>query len=397
MLQTIPDHVPASVVREFDFFRQPELLENPHDAVGSVFADLEPRILFTPYNGGHWVVGGYDELLAAFRDVKTFSSTTMQIPTMTEEPKLIPLNLDPPEHTNFRAPLATALRPERVHPLEPEIRTLTRQLIGEIQAAGEGNFVSAISEPLPIYIFLRIVGVPPEKFRQFRDHVKQYLSNPADRSENSARFDEELEQLIRDKIDQPADDLLSTLIGSEIGGRRPTFAELMGYCRLLMLAGLDTVTNAMSFGMRHLAIDQALQKDLRENPERVPLAVEELLRRYSFANLGRICLRDTELHGLQFRKGDRVLLMLAGGGLDPATFPEPETVHIDRQGKAQPAFGFGKHHCVGVHLARLELKVLYQEWLSAIPQFRIKKDTTPHFHAGVVIGIEELQLDWATR
>lgn len=394
MVKTLPAHVPEAVVRDFDYFCQPELLTEPHSTISSLFAGLRPRIIFTPRNGGHWIIAGYRELFAAFRDTDTFSSTSMQIPAMAEEPKLIPLNMDPPEHAIYRAPLAAAFRHERIATLEGQIRSLTRQLIDEIEADGAAEFVSAVAEPLPIYIFLGILGVPREKFRLFRRSVKEYLANPTDRSGTAAQLDQDIAELIEDKRTRPGDDLLSTLMSEKIGDHLLTFEDLMSYCRLLMLAGLDTVTNAMSFGMRRLATDAALQQELRQDRSRIPAAAEELLRRYAIANMGRIVVRDAELLGVQFRKGDRVLFMPAGAGLDPDVYPEPAQVQVERQRKTVPTFGFGRHHCVGSHLARLELKVLYEEWLDRIPSFVLQKGTTPRFHGGVVMGLEQLHLAW---
>jgi len=397
MTQTIPDHVPASVVREFDYFHQPELLENPHEAIKKYFSDLEPRVLFTPSNGGHWVIGGYKELVTAYRDVKTFSSTSMQIPAMADEPKLIPLNLDPPEHAKYRAPIQAALQNDHMLLWEGQIRELARELIDEVRDKGETEFVYSVAEPLPSLILLRILGVRKEKFRQFRESVKAFMTTAEDRSGVAARFNVELEELVKEKRENPGDDMLSSLVRMEIDGNPVDHDTLIAYVRLLLLAGLDTVTNAMCFGMRHLAGDPALQQELRQDPSRIPQAAEELLRRYSIASLGRIVVQDKELFGLQFRKGDRVLFMLAGAGLDTAAYEDPETVDIDREGTAQPSFGFGRHHCLGVHLARLELKVLYEEWLSALPPFWIKEGTQPHFHGGLVLGVENLQLEWGAK
>jgi cytochrome P450 len=397
MLKTIPDHVPASVVREFDYFHQPELLKNPHDAVEKVFADLDPRILFTPSNGGHWIIGGYKELVAAFRDAKTFSSTSMQIPEMADEVKLIPLNLDPPDHAKYRAPIQAALQNENMLLMEGQIRELARELIDDVRDKGETEFVYNIGEPLPSLILLRILGVRKEKFRGFRESVKAFMTTAEDRPAVAARFDVELEELVKEKQENPGDDLVSALVRTEIDGKPVDHETLIAYVRLLLLAGLDTVTNAMCFGMRHLAGDHALQEELRQDPSRIPRAAEELLRRYSIASLGRIVAQDAEFFGLQFRKGDRVLLMVPGGGIDPSAYDDPETVDIDRSGRAQPAFGFARHHCLGVHLARLELKILYEEWLSGLPPFRIKEGTTPHFHGGLVLGVENLQLEWGDQ
>lgn len=398
-MQNLPSHVPVEAVVEYDYFNHPGFKDDPHAVISRLFEGRSPRIFYTPLNGGHWVIGGYQELFDAARDPATFSSSSMQIPAMSDEPKLVPLNMDPPEHANYRAALNKAFAPARIVQMEADIRKLADELIDEVVHAGEAEFVAAISEPLPVFVFMAIAGIPREKFRTFRDNVFQFLADPdaAKRSEALAFFHHELGALIRQKRAAPENDLLSQLVAADINGRPISDEELMGFFILLMLAGLDTVTNAMSLGTRHLATDHALQAELRADPSKIPTAVEELLRRYAFASMGRILLRDIEFHGLPMKKGDRVLFVPAAAGLDPSTYNDPLAVLLDRKEKGVPTFGFGPHRCVGMHLARLELRVLYEQWLSRIPAFSLSPTVAPSFHGGIVIGLEKLPLAWTAE
>lgn len=393
----VPDHVPAHAVVEYDYFDQPGFRDNPHDVILRLFEGRTPRIFYTPMNGGHWVIGGYQELFDAARDTQSFSSTSMQIPAMADEPLLVPLNLDPPEHAAYRAALGKAFTPARILSMEQNIRRLTDDLIGQVADCGATEFVSAIAEPLPVFVFMEMAGVPREHFRAFRDNVFAFLSDPdpKKRTEALAFFHRELGALIKQKRAAPQDDLLSQLTASEIDGQPILDEDLMGFCILLMFAGLDTVTNAMSFGIRHMAADQALQAQLRSDPSLIPAAVEELLRRYAFASMGRIVMRDVEFHGMTMKQGDRILFVPAAAGLDPAVYSDATSVDIERKGKGIPTFGFGPHRCVGMHLARLELRVLYERWISRIPDFSLSRAAPPRFHGGIVMGLETLHLEWA--
>jgi cytochrome P450 len=151
----------------------------------------------------------------------------------------------------------------------------------------------------------------------------------------------------------------------------------------------------MSFGIRHMAMNPDFQERLRKQPEMIPDAVEELLRRYTFTNPGRIVAKDYEYKGVQFKTGDRVLLLLPAGGLDPEKHPQPEVVDLDRKDKVHSAFNFGPHRCAGSNLARLELKVLYQEWLAKVPAFKLDEKNPPKLHAGHVMGVDSLPLKWS--
>ena len=393
----LPAHVRADAVVEYDYFDQPGFRDDPHAVVMHLFEGRTPRIIYTPLNGGHWVIGGYQELFDAARDTESFSSTSMQIPAMTDEPLLVPLNLDPPDHGAYRAALSKAFTPARILSMEQDIRRLTDELIDQVAPSGATEFVSAIAEPLPVFVFMELAGIPRAHFRAFRDNVFTFLSDPdpQKRSEALGFFHRELGALIKEKRAAPEADLLSQLATSEINGQPITDEDLMGFCVLLMFAGLDTVTNAMSFGIRHLAGDQALQASLRADPSLIPAAVEELLRRYAFASMGRILKRDIDFHGLRMKKGDRVLFVPAAAGLDPAAYSDPAAVMVDRKEKGVPTFGFGPHRCVGMHLARLELRVLYERWISRIPTFSLSPSHPPRFHGGIVMGLETLNLEWA--
>lgn len=391
------DHVPDEMIVAYDYFDQPGLKEDPHAVINTLFEGRMPRIFYSPLNGGHWVIGGYQELFDATRDTLTFSSSSMQIPAMSDEPLLVPLNMDPPEHAVYRAALNKAFTPARIVRMEESIRKLADELIDRVESTRGAEFVSAIAEPLPIFVFMEIAGIPRDRFRAFRDNVFSFLSDPepVKRTQALGFFHRELGALITRKRAAPEDDLISQLAASDIAGRPISDEELMGFCILLMLAGLDTVTNAMSLGIRHLASDHKLQARLRSDAGLIPSAVEELLRRYAFASMGRIVLRDTEFHGLKMRKGDRVLFVPAAAGLDPTTYHDPMAVVLDRNEKGVPTFGFGPHRCVGMHLARLELRVLYEQWLNRIPAFSVSASAPPRFHGGIVIGLETLHLDWA--
>lgn len=395
-MDSIPPHVRATDVVDFDYFDQPGLESDPHRLVEMLLSDRVPRIFYTPRNGGHWVIGGYEELCAAFRDPSTFSSTSTQIPAMDNEPRFLPFNTDPPEHSGYRAILSRVFSPGRVGRLEGKVRELAIELIEKVAPRGRSEFVTDIAEPLPIFIIMDMVGVPLDHFRSFRDCVHSFLSGREDRNQSLDFVTDELARLMEERRIDPKDDLISRLAREEIDGCPLTDDEILRLCQFVIFAGLDTVTNGMSFALRHLAIDPELQTYLQHNPGHIPLAVEELLRRYPFANQGRLLLRDIDFYGVKMKKGERALFLPPGAGLDPRAFPDPDRVILGRKDKGIPTFGFGPHRCAGMHLARLELRVLLQEWLARVPDFALATNEQPTFHGGVVFGLKRLALEWKT-
>ena len=173
-----------------------------------------------------------------------------------------------------------------------------------------------------------------------------------------------------------------------------TLALMEDYTVLLFIAGLDTVINGMGFAVRHLAMNPDLQNDLRANPARIPDAVEEMLRRYSFAIPMRRVAKDTELAGRKMKEGEWLALYYPGADLDPREFPNPEEFDMKRENNVHIAFGAGPHRCLGAHLARVELQVLYQQLLKRLPTWRLDPDHAATFHSGNIIAMDSLPIRW---
>jgi cytochrome P450 len=393
----IPSHVSAMHVYDFDFISDPGLVIDPHVRTQDLIAS-SPRVFFTPRNGGHWVVTGRDEAFQVAKNTEVFSSRKMALPPLEDEPVQIPINLDPPVHASYRMVLNVAFAPKPIAELEDSIRELTNQLIDEVIEEGGCEFVQAVAEPLPVAVFLKMMGIPFSRLEEFRCWVMAILAVPKDPSHTREwgynSVIEAMSQIICERMEKRGDDLVSRMLDADINGAPPSFEEMVGFCLLLVIAGLDTVVNGMSFGLRHLAVDHEMQARLRANPALIPEAVEELLRRYTFTLPGRIVAKDADLLGVSFKEGDRVLLMLPAVGLDSEYFPEADKADLDRSNKLHMAFNSGPHRCAGSHLARLELRVLYEEWLRRMPQFSLSSERPPKFTGGHVFGVSELYLSW---
>jgi cytochrome P450 len=150
----------------------------------------------------------------------------------------------------------------------------------------------------------------------------------------------------------------------------------------------------MAYGVRHLARDPALQARLRAHPEEIPAASEELLRRYSVAQIGRRVARDATWHGVELRENDRVILLLSGANTDPGVVDRPLEVDIDRENNAHIAFNVGPHRCLGSHLARMELRTVYRELLARLPAFGPHPARPEKLYGTQIFGVESLPLVW---
>lgn len=391
-----PDHVAADRVVDFDFYRD-ERYEpgDPHAGIAKLIAEAPP-VFWTPRNGGHWVLAGHPELFEAVRDTEVFSSAKMGLPPMANEPKQIPISADPPEHWMYRQPLNLVFSPKAMKALQGEIRDLAAELIEKVRPAGRCEFAHDIAEPLPVLTFMKFMGLPLDKLAEYRLWVSELLASGDAyvKGEANKKIAGALAEIIAARTVERRDDLISRLLDTEIDGRPITDDEVMRYCLLLFSAGLDTVMNGMCYGVRHLAMNPDVQARLRADPSLIPEAMEEILRRYTFTMPGRILARDHDAFGVRFKKGDMVLLMLPAGDLDPRAFDKPLAFDLDREDKAHMAFNSGPHRCVGSHLARLELKILYEEILSRLPEFRLDPERPAQTHGGQVIGFDSLGLRW---
>ncbi|TAK99934.1 MAG: cytochrome P450, partial [Rhodospirillaceae bacterium] len=289
--------------------------------------------------------------------------------------------------------------PKTVLGLKDKIRDLTNSLIDNVKDQGGCEFVSAIAEPLPVQVFLKMMGLPLDRQAEYRALVREIVSTAADVDMMGAtsrilRIAASMRDTFVQRRDNPQDDLISLLWGAKIDGKPTTMEDMENYGVLLFIAGLDTVINAMGFGVCHLAQDRALQDRLRQNPALIPETVEELLRRYTFIVLPRRVAKDVVFEGVEMKEDERVMLCLAAADLDAKRFSDPERVDPDRENKAHIAFNAGHHRCLGSHLARLELQTLYQEMLARLPPFRLDPNHSPTCHGGNIFGLDSLRLIW---
>lgn len=404
-----PDHVSADAVYDFDMFRDPALMLDPHERVLQLSREAPP-VFWTPRNGGHWLVLSYADAQTVFRTPEIFSSALLppeqaaammaMLPAdMPRLPMLTPIMMDPPEHTKYRAPLQRAFSPKAIAALQDEISALAHQLIDEIIEQGSCEFISAVAEQFPVRIFLKMMGLPEERLMEFRALAHEAFM-PRERENEFMVFmqmrkiADALNDVILARRDNPQQDLISTLWSLEVDGEPMTLELMEDYCVLLFLAGLDTVVIAISFGMHHLARHPELQNTLRANPALISDVTEELLRRYTFTVPVRRVVQDTQLNGWDLKVGDRIMLYLPAVDLDSRIFPSPEQFDVARENKSHMLFGGGPHRCVGLHLARLELQTLYRTILERLPVFRLDPNEPAQYRVTQNLLMTKLPLRW---
>ncbi len=403
-----PAHVPDAAVYDFDMFADPAYVADPHKRVMDLVQNA-PRVFWTPRNGGHWMLMSHAAIFNAARDIEAFSSEIVpqsQIKAMVARlppgtphiPQPLPINIDPPDHTKYRAPLNRVFSPKAINALKNDIRALANQLLDRVADKGRCEFMTEVAEPLPVQVFLKMLGLPLERQEEYRAIVKDHLSDPDPDPKNVMKKLLHITAIMRDTMlerrENPRDDIISLLWKTEIDGKPTTMDDMENYGVVLFIAGLDTVMNGIGHGVRHLAMDLPLQDQLRQNPQLVAEATEEILRRYTFTVPPRVVGKDMEFEGLQMKKGERAMLFLPAADLDPKEYANSESVDLKRENKVHIAFNAGPHRCLGSHLARVELQIVYEQVLARLPQFRLDPEHPPTFHCGHIIGVDSLHLTW---
>ncbi|QLY31720.1 cytochrome P450 [Nocardia huaxiensis] len=361
---------------------------------------------------GHegWLVTGHEFVRKVMVDTR-FSSRqdlgvvhvpyeTPGMPVATEPSPQIPglfVAMDPPDHTRLRRKLTGAFTVRRMKELQQHIADITeRQLDALAQLTPPVDLVKEFALPVPSLVICEMLGVPYADRETFQVNSAQFLVKDQTLEEKMAAFGamtSYLAGLVVAKRAEPGEDILSDLARDDDLG----IEELVGIAFLLLLAGHETTANMLALGTFALLEHPDQLAALRENPELMPDAVEELLRYLSVADIFyRYATEDIELGGETITKGSTVVLSLLAANRDPERFENPDTLDVHRKARGQVAFGHGPHQCLGQQLARIEMRAGFAGLLRRFPTLRlaIPADEVKLRTDMNIYGVHELPVTW---
>ena len=393
----IPAHIPKSLVFDYDLFRAPELGHDPQREVSRLLHSKAPDVFYSPYNGGHWIVARAEAAVDMLRQPDKFSSLPEHNKHRDFKPRMLPIQSDPPEHAAYRKPLGERLSPEAVRLLEKDIRAFAREIIDDLYPKGRCEFVQDVGLRYPITIFMRLSGAPMKDVKMLVSMADKYTRSPelVDRQDAVRRLGQYLNNELRERVACPRGDLLTMVTQSKIGDRPLNDDEREGMCVLLFLAGLDTVKSALSFIFTRLAQSPEHYQRLVDDPARIETAMEELMRLSGVSQPERGVTHDFEYRGVPFKKGDRVVFITPLYGMDDHVTDNPSKMDFDRPMPKHWIFGAGTHRCLGSHLARLEIRVLLEEWTKRFSEMRIENNQEIEVEAGGLVWTPKaLPLVW---
>ncbi|MEA3300393.1 MAG: cytochrome P450 [Pseudomonadota bacterium] len=397
----IPDHVPAHLVRDYPIIQGRYVQEDPYKTIIPALHDWPPVFWATNAYPGErpaWVIRRAADLRDAYSDTEHFSSQGGNpfAAIVGESWNMVPTELDPPFHTAVRSLLNPLFSPPRMRALEDKVRDAARHYVGLIKDRGHCDFIRDFAFPFPVSVFLDLMDMPHDKTALFLQWEHDLLhEGDLGTIGNAVRaVNGYMRDVIAARRERPGDDLISHALKTGIQGRPFTDDELIGYTFNLFIGGLDTVTTNMGLHFRHLAENPAHQQRLRDDPDFIPVALEELLRAYAATSTFRTCVKERTLNGVTIKPGDKVLTSTILACRDPEEYDRPNEVILDRRPTQILTFGHGPHFCLGVHLAKREMRVALREFLAAIPPFSIAPGAIIKTHLGGMVQPTALPLVW---
>lgn len=315
--------IPEDIVFRFDIYKDDRFAGDLHHALLTLHRDA-PHIFWTIENGGHWAATRFATMQKVLSDHDSFSAAGNQAPNVPESMPMIPLKIDPPAHNYYRSILMRHFGPTAIKKMEPSVEHWAKTLVDAVADKGHCDFMDEFASLFPVSNFMEMMGLS-------------------------------------------LDDLATKLQTDKIDGRDMTMAELESLTNLLFQAGIDTVANFAVFFLRYLGTRPELQREMRDNPDKLALYVDEGFRMLGVVNNVRRVRHDLELDGVAMRQGDIVMCMHPLGGMDARKNADPSAFDVDRRGRDHMLFSKGVHLCIGHTLARAEMKMLLKQWFSRIP------------------------------
>ncbi|WP_280385714.1 cytochrome P450 [Nocardia wallacei] len=362
-----------------------------------------------PYGGEGWLVTRYDDaklVLADRRFSRAAAVGREDVPRTTPVPARADalLSMDPPEHTRLRKLVVKAFTGRRVQQLRPRVAAIVDELLTVLERSGPpADLVADFALPLPVTVICEMLGVPTRDQHRFRDFSDMILSTTAYTREQitagRAALEDYLAELVAQRRREPSDDLLGALVAARDDEDRLSETELVNMGIGLLIAGHETTANQIANFAYVLLTEREYWQSLRDRPDLVPGAVEELLRYVQLGSGGsspRIATEDVELSGVTVRAGEAVFVNMQVANRDERIFDDPDALDLTREHNPHMAFGHGAHHCLGAQLARLELQVAMSALLHRFPSLRlaVPNEEIPWKSGLLVRGPKALPLRW---
>lgn len=358
----------------------------PHDQFRLLRSECPVYWHEEPNGRGFWAITKYDDIVRISKDPQTFSSAKggTNIEDYPEEDlsliRMLMLNMDPPQHNKFRRLVRTGFTPKMVTRMESFVKAAATKIVDEIADKGSCDFVASVAAELPLVLICDLMGVPQDDRHRVFDWSNRLIG--FDDPEFQTSIDDArmasmemwmyANQLAETRKGKEGEDLVTLLINGEVDGEKLTEMEFDAFFLLLSVAGNETTRNLISGGMLALIENPEARQALIDDPSLIPGAVEEMLRWVTpVMYFRRTATADTEIRGVPIKENDKVVMYYSSGNRDEDVFPNGNTFDIRREPNDHIAFGVGQHSCLGLNLARLEIRIMFEELLRRLPDIEL--------------------------
>jgi cytochrome P450 len=349
--------------------------------------------------GGFWILSRHHDVISALKANRTFSSASgVMIPSSPYPLRSVPTESDEPEHSHYRRVLWPFLTPAAVRAYEPLVRQTVTELIDGFIESGQADVMEQLAKPVPAQVTGQFFGFTVEEGRHIYDLKDTALRASSmgnlTRAQTASR---ELFDILQASLDtarqEPGDDVSSAIVTYDHEGKTFTNDECLGILNTAIGGALATTAGAIGHAIHLLWKYPEQRRRLVENPDLAASAVEEVLRMESPAHAGgRTVKESNEVEGVTLQPGDRVLLLFDSANYDESVFDEPDVLKVDRPNNPHVSFGHGIHKCEGQHLARLELRIVLEEFVRRIPVYEVTG--TPIISGGAVLTPVDLHISF---
>ena len=364
------------------------------------------------FEPGFWALTKHEDIVRVSKDPMTFSSAvgghlmTMGDPEVVDPSAVAAIignmiGMDPPDHQIYRKMVAPSFTPKAIRTLEGDMRLKIRELLENVEDKGEFNFVTEISEQLPLWVLCEMMGIPESERPKIRDLVNNLTDASIQQDPNNA-FQiwvnyMELFKMGRDMIEErrksPTDDLMSVVANTKIEGGELPPELLDGFFLLMVIAGNETTRNTLTGGLMALTDNPEEREKLLKDPSLISNATDEMLRWVtSVIYFRRTATKDTNIRGQDIKAGDKVVMWYGSANRDEDIFEDGHLFRVDRDNaKKHLAFGAGEHLCLGNRLGHMQIRILFEELLDRFPNIHSTSDPV-RIPSNFLAGISELKV-----
>jgi cytochrome P450 len=359
-------------------------------------------VLHGSKHGGFWALSRFADVTGAAKDHEHFTTRQgVTVPALGLPTASVPLTTDPPEHKFYRRALQPFFTPAAAERMEDHIREVVIERIESFASAGRADLVAELAGPVPCIVIAMVLGLDQEQWPSFMAWVDgmEAASHVGDTVSRQAYADKLYDFLVSE-VEQrraaPRDDLLSAIATMTSDDAPMSDAIRYGMAQLILVAGHDTTVAGIGSLLRHLMENPGLRARARRDSTVLARAIEESLRFESpVFGLARTVSCPVTVQDRDLAPGDKVLLMFGSANHDPRRFPDPEIFDADRDDRPPHiAFGFGRHRCIGEHLARLELRIVAEELLRRVPEYQLAPGAVIPMRTALVRGPLSLEVTW---